>query len=64
MSYELKFFFIKLAALLALTPFIGYGLLCYFEYFEKIWKSNNRRKKWLLTCVLFFVIACLGGFLQ
>jgi hypothetical protein len=64
MSYELKFFLVKLVTLLALTPILGYGLFRYFEYFEQVWKTNNRRKKWLITCGLFFILACLGGFLQ
>ncbi len=42
MSHELKFFLTKLAALLALTPILGFGL---FRYFEQVWKTNNRRKK-------------------
>ncbi len=46
MIHELKFFFIKLAVLLVLTPILGYGLLRFFEYFEQVWKTNNRRKKW------------------
>jgi hypothetical protein len=64
MSHEFKFFFIKLAVLLALTPILGFALFRYFEYFEQIWKTNNRRKKWLMTCGLFFMLACIGGFLQ
>lgn len=64
MSHELKLLLIKLAALLALTPLAGFGLLRYFEYYEQIWKTNNRKKKWIATCILFFILACLGGFLQ
>lgn len=40
MSHELKFFLIKLATLLVLTPILGFGLLHYFEYFEKVWKTK------------------------
>ena len=64
MGHDLKFFLIKLAALLVLTPILGYFLLCYLEYFEKIWKTNDRKKKWLVTCVLFFMLVCIGGWLQ
>ncbi len=63
MQYALKIFFVKLGVLLFLTPIAGYGLMRYLEYFEQVWKTNNRLKKWLATCVLFFIIACLGGFL-
>ena len=64
MSHELKYFFLRLLVLLILTPIAGFALFRYFEYFERIWKANNRRKKWLMTCGLFFIMACLGGFLQ
>lgn len=64
MAHELKFFFLKLFALVALTPILGFGLFRYFEYFELVWKGDNRRKKWLMTCGLFFILACLGGFLR
>jgi hypothetical protein len=64
MSHELKFFAIRLAVLLVLTPILGFFLLRYFEYFEKVWKTNDRRKKWLVTCGIFFMLACIGGWLQ
>lgn len=64
MNHEWKFFLIRLAALLVLTPFIGFCFLRYFEYLEKIWKTNNRRKKWLMMCILVFTLACIGGFLR
>jgi hypothetical protein len=47
-----------------MTPFIGYALMRYFEYFEKVWKSNNRRNKWLATCGFFIVLAALAGWFQ
>lgn len=64
MSDELIWFLIKLATLLVLTPFGGFAFLLFLDYFEKISKDNNRRKKWLAMCCLFFTIAVLGGFLQ
>jgi len=64
MDHGLKFFLIRLGVLLVLTPLMGFGLFRFFEYFEQVWKTNNRRKKWLVTCMLFFMLACLGGFLQ
>jgi len=64
MDHGLKFFLIRLSVLLVLTPLMGFGLFRFFEYFEQVWKTNNRRKKWLVTCMLFFMLACLGGFLQ
>jgi hypothetical protein len=64
MNHELKFFLIKLAVLLCLTPVIGFCLFRYFEYFEKVWKTNNRRKKWFATCGIFFILACIAGWLQ
>jgi len=43
---------------------MGFFLLRYFEYFEKIWKTKNQKKKWLMTCGFFFIIACLSGWLR
>ena len=64
MNYELKFFFIKLIVLIIITPLLGFLFLCYFEYFEKVWKSNNRRNKWWMMCTLIFILIVIGGWLQ
>ncbi len=44
MNHELKFFLVKLVALIVLTPFLGFCFLRYFEYFEKIWKGRDQKK--------------------
>ncbi len=44
MSHETKVFFIRLTFLLLITPIMGFGLLRYLEYFERIWKTNNKKK--------------------
>jgi H+/Cl- antiporter ClcA len=64
MNHQTKQFLIKFAIILIMTPFIGYALMRYFEYFEKVWKSNNRRNKWLATCGFFIVLAALAGWFQ
>lgn len=63
MSCELKFFLIRLIVLIVLTPLAGFVFLHYTEYVEKTWKMNNRRKKWFILCQIFFLLACLGGWL-
>jgi hypothetical protein len=63
MSHELKFFFIRLGALILVSPLIGFFLVRFFEHFEKIWKSGSRRKKWLMMSSFIFMLACFGGFL-
>ena len=64
MAYEPKIFAIKLAGILLLTPLMGYGLLRCAESFEKAWKLNNRRKRWLAMCGVFFLLAAIGGWLR
>jgi hypothetical protein len=64
MSHECKFFFIRLFLLLFLTPFLGFCFLRYFEYFEKVWKTGSRRKKWLMMCILVFMLEVMSGFLR
>jgi hypothetical protein len=64
MTPELKKFLIKFVGLLITTPIMGFCLLLNFEYFEKIWKQNNRRKKWLVMCGVFFLLACISGWLR
>lgn len=60
----LKILGLRLVFLLIMTPFLGYGLLIVVEHLEKEWKSGNRRKRWIGMCVLFFIIAIIGGWLQ
>jgi hypothetical protein len=64
MSHEWKWFLIKLIILILLSPMIGFGLLRTFEYFERVWKTGNRKKRWVITSVLFFMLACIGGWLR
>lgn len=63
MSYELKHFLIRLSILIVLSPLFGFFLLRYADHFEKVWKTGNRRKKWMLMSGLFFLLACIGGWL-
>lgn len=64
MNHEIKFLLIKLTILIAITPAIGFVLMRSIEYSEKIWKTGNRIKRWLVVCTFFFFLAVLGGFLQ
>ena len=64
MGHELKFFAIKLLGVLILMPFMGFIFLQLFERAEKAWKTNNRRKRWYVMCGVFFILACIGGWLQ
>lgn len=64
MLHELKIFGIKLAFLVCVSPVFGIIFLRSAESFEKAWKSNNRRKKWIAISALFFGIAVIGGWLR
>jgi len=61
MNHELKMFAIKLFVTLCATPLMGWGLMLCAEKFEKSWKTNNRRKKWLVSCGMFLVLAGISG---
>jgi hypothetical protein len=61
---ELRVFGIKLATTLIATPIMGWVIMKCAEGFEKYWKTNNRRKKWLVSCGLFLLLAAIGGWLQ
>lgn len=41
MDHELKEVFVKLGALLAITPILGFALLRFVEYLEKVWKTGS-----------------------
>jgi hypothetical protein len=64
MNSEIKIFFIKLIGLTLATPIMGWGIMLCAESFEKAWKTNKRRKKWMVSCGLFILLAILGGWLQ
>jgi hypothetical protein len=63
-SQELKVFAIKLAGMLFATPIMGWVIMIGGEEFEKAWKSNSRKKKWLVCCGLFLLLAGIGGWLR
>ena len=64
MSHELKIFAIKFIGLVLLTPVMGFGVMICIEKFEKSWQTNSRKKKWLASCGLFFVLAAISGWLR
>jgi hypothetical protein len=61
---ELRTLGLRLMGLLILTPFFGYLLLIAFEKSIKEWKSGNRRKRWIVMCGVFFILASIGGWLR
>lgn len=64
MSHELKFFLIRLSVLIILSPVLGFFLYRFLEYFEACWKTGSKKKRWAVSSLLFFMLACIGGFLQ
>jgi hypothetical protein len=64
MGHELRIISIKIVGLLILSPFMGFVLLRCYDILEKYWKTNNRRKRWLVMSGVFFLLACIGGWLQ
>ena len=61
---ELKIFLIKIAVMIGLTPFMGYAMMKGVEDFEKLWKTNKRKKKWIASCIAFLALAIIGGWLR
>jgi len=61
---ELQHLGIRLAGLIIATPIMGYALMKFAESFEKAWKTNDRKKKWIISCWLFVFLAVIGGWLQ
>jgi len=64
MGHELKMIGLKFAALLIISPFMGFVLLRCYDILEKYWKTNNRKKRWLVMSGVFLVLASIGGWLQ
>jgi antibiotic biosynthesis monooxygenase (ABM) superfamily enzyme len=63
-NLELKIFAIKLIGTLIATPIMGWGIMVSAEKFEKAWKTNNRKKRWLACSGVFFFLAVIGGWLR
>lgn len=61
---ELKIFAIKLVLLVAIAPLVGYYMLKFSDLVEVAWKTNNRKKKWIVMCTLFAFIAGWSGWLR
>ena len=61
---ELKSIGVRLIVLVIAMPFFGYLFLRVLEISEKVWKSNNRWKRWGVMCVIFFIVAAIGGWLH
>lgn len=63
MDVLFKDFAFKLMRLLILTPVGGYVFLLCYDKLEKVWRSNIRSKRWFVMCIVFFIVACMGGWL-
>lgn len=64
MDAETRSVAIRFCGLLLATPIMGYVFMLGAEKFEKVWKTNNRRKKWLVSCGAFFLLAGIAGWLR
>lgn len=64
MFFDIKIFAIKLAALVVVAPFVGFAMLKFADHMEVAWKTNNRKKKWIVMSTIFAFIAGLAGWLH
>jgi predicted CDP-diglyceride synthetase/phosphatidate cytidylyltransferase len=55
---------IRIALTLIAAPLMGWVLMRCAEEFEKYWKTNNRKKRWLVCCALFILLAAIGGWVR
>lgn len=61
---DLKYFGIRLGILMLLTPIGGLVIFKCAQDFEKAWKTKNKTKIWGASCVVFALLAGLGGWLR
>jgi hypothetical protein len=64
MDSEFKFFGIKVLCVLLVSPIMGWILMTSVESFEKSWKTNNRKKKWIASIGMFLLLAVIAGWLR
>jgi quinol-cytochrome oxidoreductase complex cytochrome b subunit len=63
MIYELKILGLKFIVLVAISPMLGFFFLKFIDQVEEAWKTNNRRKKWIVCSIFFMLFAVLSGWL-
>lgn len=64
MSQELQHFLIRLALLMVLTPLVGLYMVKLVTLAEEAWKTNNKRKKWVVMCTIFAILAGFSGWFR
>lgn len=64
MLEEIKLFSFKFALLLIFAPILGYVMLKFIENVEDAWKTNNRKKKWVVLSAIVAFIAGWVGWLR
>lgn len=61
---ELKLFAIKLGLLVLVAPLVGLSMLKFGDMVQDAWKTNNRKKKWIVMSTIFAFFAAYLGWLQ
>jgi len=61
MIFELKTFAIQLGILLILAPLVGFYMLKFVDLIQNAWKTNDRKKKWVVMSTIFAIVAGLAG---
>lgn len=61
---ELKLFALKLVLLVAIAPLVGFAMLKFVDTIQDAWKTNNRKKKWIVMSTLFAIFAGYVGWLR
>lgn len=64
MIFSLKILAMKLLTMLIIAPLGGWLLLRFVEKFEKDWKFGTRRRRWVIMCGVFIIMASIGGWLR
>ena len=64
MSNDLQHFLMKLAILLVITPFVGLYMVKLATLTEEAWKKNDKKKKWVVMCTIFAILAGFSGWFR
>lgn len=64
MHFEFKVFLVKLGLLVVLGPLIALLMVKYADLAVEAWKTNNKKKKWVVMCFIVAAIAGLSGWFR
>jgi hypothetical protein len=61
---QLKDVFWNLVKIIAPAPIAGYFIVYFSDELKKAWKSNNKRKKWIVASCAFGMVVVFLNYLH